>query len=91
MPKLNKMTEDQIKDITEKPAKKESQRQIIRKQYLELMKGYHPGEWVSVELEEGENRTSVRNRLLAAAKELGWTLAFRRTSGGKITFEIKKA
>ncbi len=91
MPKLSKMSEDQIKEIAGKPEKKESQRQIIRRQYKELLKSYQPGEWVSVDLEKDESRTTERNRLSAAAKELGWKLEFKRVSGGKIAFEIKQA
>jgi hypothetical protein len=90
MPKITRMDEEEIKKITEKRVKKTNSRLIIRQQYVDMLKGYHPGEWVSVELEENEDRLTVKNRLGKAAQELGWKLEFKRTRNPRtMIFEIK--
>ncbi|MCL4559918.1 MAG: hypothetical protein M1281_04785 [Chloroflexi bacterium] len=88
MPKLTKLTNDEIESLI-KPRSHPSQREIIRKQFIEYLNKYKPGDWISVDLEEGETRQTVKNRLKSAAKELGWQLNFLRTRND-IKFEIQK-
>ncbi len=89
MPKLAKMTNEQIEALQKKPSGP-NERERTRQQYIEYLKSFKPGDWVSVELEEGEKKQNVRNRLKTAAKELGYNLNFVRTKDG-IKFEIQKA
>ncbi len=89
MPKLSKMSEDEVKALTTKKST-QSEREMIRQQYLDYLKNFKPGDWVSVELEEGEKRQTVKNRLKTAAKELGYNLNFSR-SRGPLKFEVQKA
>jgi len=88
MPVFTKMTEEDVKSLLEKKQKKEpNQREIVRQQYLDYLKQYKAGDWVSVKLDEGENRITTKNRLNKAAGELGWELQFVR-SRGSLKFQI---
>ena len=88
MPRLSKLNEEEVKALTEKkPA--QSGREMVRRQYVDYLKNYNPGDWVSVDLEEGEKRQTVKNRLTAAAKQLGYQLNFIRTRGA-LKFEVQK-
>ncbi len=89
MPKLTKLSIEEIEAL-KKPRSGPSQREIIRKRYMDHLNQFKPGDWISVELEQGESRQTVKNRLKAAAKELGFELNFIRTRNG-IKFEIQKA
>lgn len=88
MPKLTRMSEDEVQALTTRKPK-ENERQKIRQEYTEYLKGFKPGDWVSVELEEGEKRQTVKNRLKAAGKELGYNLNFSRTRGA-LRFEVQR-
>ncbi len=88
MPKLSKMSEEEVKALTAKKSAM-SERETIRQQYIDYLKNFRPGDWVSVELEEGEKRQTVKNRLKTAAKELGYDLNFSRIRGS-LKFEIQK-
>lgn len=88
MPVFTKMTEDDVKALLEKKQKKApNQREIVKQQYMDYLKQYKVGDWLSVALEEGENRVTIRNRLSKAAGALGWELQFVRTRG-PLKFQI---
>lgn len=89
MPKLSKMSNEEVETL-KKNKSGQSERERIRQQYMEYLKTFQVGDWVSVELEEGEKKLNVRNRLKSAAKELGYTLKFVR-SKNNLKFEIQKA
>jgi hypothetical protein len=89
MPTLTKMSDEEVEALTTKKSGP-SERARIRQQYIDYLKEFKPGDWVSVELQEGEKRQTVRNRLLAAAKELGYDLKITR-SRGNLRFEIQSA
>lgn len=88
MPKFSRLSKDEIEKIMKRNKKGGvSQRQQTRQDYVNYLQEYKPGDWVSVDLQAGENKQTVRNRLLRAAKTLGWKLNFVR-SRGPIRFEI---
>ncbi len=88
MPKFSRLSNDEIEKIMKRNKKGGvSQRQQTRQEYVDYLKEYKPGDWVSVDLGSGENKQTVRNRLLRAAKTLGWKLNFV-CSRGPIRFEI---
>ncbi len=88
MPKFSRLSDTEIEKLMKRNKKDGvSQRQQTRQSYIDYLSKFKPGDWISVELEEGENKQTVRNRLLRAAKTLGWKLNFIR-SRGPIRFEI---
>lgn len=89
MPKFTRLTEEQIEKLMKRnKSDGVSQRQLTRQQYVDYLTKFKPGDWVSVDLDAGENKQTVRNRLTRAAKTLGWKLNFIR-SRGPIRFEIQ--
>jgi hypothetical protein len=89
MPKLTKLSVEEVEAMKAKKSG-QSERGRIRQQYVDYLKGYQPGDWVSVEMEMGEKRQTVKNRLVAAAKELDYKLNFVR-SRGSLRFEVQRA
>jgi len=88
MPVFTKMTQEDVEVLLGKKQRKGlNQREAVRQQYVEYLKQYQPGEWVSVELQEGEQRVTIKNRLIKAADEIGCELKFAR-SRGTIKFEV---
>jgi transcriptional regulator len=82
------MTEEDVEILLGKRQRKGlNQREAVRQQYIEYLKQYQPGEWVLVELQEGEQRVTIKNRLIKAADEIGYELKFAR-SRGTIKFEV---
>jgi len=92
MPKIRKLTEEEVEKLIRPKVKRQgpSQRELIRQQYRGYLEGLKPGEWAALELEEGERKLTVRNRLKRAAQELGVELVFRRSRGPVIYFQIAK-
>ena len=88
MPTIRKLSPE---EITSRETSKLSQRQQTARQYDALLTDFAPGEWAEVELDDGDNRLTVRNRLQAAAERRGYNLAFRRTSGNMVRFAVEEA
>lgn len=88
MPSIRKLSPE---EVTSRETSKLSQRQQTARQYDALLADFAPGEWAEVELDDGDNRLTVRNRLQAAAERRGFNLAFRRTSGNMVRFAIEEA
>lgn len=86
MPTIRKLNPD---EITVQKTAKLSARQQTAYQYDALLADFAPGEWAEVDLDDGDNRLTVRNRLEAAANRRGLHLAFRRTSGRMVRFAIE--
>ena len=91
MPKVRKPTDEEIEKLTRPRVARQgpSQRELIRQQYRQYLQDLQSGDWVAVELEEGERKLTVRNRLKRAAAELGMELEFRRSRGPVIYFRVK--
>lgn len=89
MPTLNKMNSDEIEALKKKKSGL-SERAKTRQEYIEKLNKFQPGDWISVDLNEGDKRQTVRNRLKTAAKELGYHLNFMRTRNNLI-FEIQNS
>lgn len=88
MPTIRKLSSD---EITAHKTAKLSPRQQTAHQYDALLADFSPGEWAEVDLDDGDNRLTVRNRLEAAATRRGLHLAFRRSSGTIVRFAIEAA
>ncbi len=89
MPEFKKMDKEEVEALTTKPEKKPSEREQTRQEYKEYLEQFKPGDWVKVNLKEGENRQTVKNRLMRAAKDLGYKLNFQGTRG-PLRFEVQK-
>ena len=88
MPMIRKLSSD---EITVQKTAKLSSRQQTAQQYDAMLADFVPGEWAEVDLDDGDNRLTTRNRLEAAAQRRGLHLAFRRTSGHIVRFAIEAA
>ena len=89
MPTFKRLTEEEIAAL--EPRRRTglgTQRRELAETYRENLSAYQPGDWVEVALEEGEKRDTVKMRLKRVAKELGMQLAFRRTRGDRLRFQI---
>ena len=92
MAKFRKLSEEEVQTLMQKKTKGKgpSMREQIRQQYRDYLKELKSGDWAELELQEGEKKLTIRNRLLRAAKDLGVEIEFRRTRGPKIYFQLKK-
>ncbi len=83
MPEFEKLSKEEVAKILMK--KKQSQgvskREQILQKYMEQLKGLEAGEGLEVKLAEGDNRQTVKNRLLRAAERLGIEIEFIRSRG----------
>jgi hypothetical protein len=68
-----------------------STRWLVEEQYDEFLVDYGPGDYGEAELDEGENRLTVRNRFKAAAARRGVELVFQPTRGNVMRFRIVPA
>lgn len=85
MPTIRKMTQEEVEDFK---GHKLSQRQRTAREYDAMVEGFQTGEWGEVVLSEADNRLTVRSRLQAAAERHGVALAFQRTQGMFLRFEV---
>jgi hypothetical protein len=85
MPTIRKLSLDEVRDIQKRT---KGTRKLIEEEYDALLEGYSIGDYGEVELLDGENRLTVRNRLKAAAGRKGIALDFRRTKGNYMRFRV---
>jgi hypothetical protein len=88
MPDFQKLSREEIEALT--PGKRPSQRARIREEYQSFLRDIEPGEGGEVRIAEGENRTTIRNRLKSAAKALDKKITFLRTRGDILRFRIEE-
>src|SRR3954471_17136204 len=85
MPQVRKLAPEEVQAFQDKG---KGQRKLVEEQYDAILSDYAVGEYGEALLEPEENRLTVRNRLAAAAKRRGLGIAFRRTSGELLRFQI---
>lgn len=85
MPKVRKLSHDEVWDLEKK---NKGQRKMVEEEYDRFLSDYSIGEYGEAELEENENRITVRNRLKAAATRRGLALDFKRTKGNMLRFRV---
>jgi hypothetical protein len=85
MPQVRKLAPEEIQAFQNKG---KSQRKLIEEQYDAILSDYDVGEYGEALLEPEDNRLTVRNRLVAAAKRRGLGITFRRTSRDMLRFQI---
>jgi hypothetical protein len=91
MPSFRKLSNQEVDALLAERQKRKvaGQRALARQQYRDYLAQFRPGDWVVVEPTESESRITVKNRLLRAAKELGYELNFLR-SRGALRIEIRQ-
>jgi hypothetical protein len=85
MPQLRKLAPEEVQAIENKG---KGTRKITEEQYDTFLSDYQVGDYGEAELEQDEKRLTVRNRLKAAASRREIGVAFRRTQGNIIRFQI---
>lgn len=85
MPKVRKLSVDEVRTIEHK---NKGQRKVVEELYDTFLDGYNVGDYGEAELESGEKRITVRNRLKAAAARRQVNLEFRRTKGDTLRFRV---
>jgi hypothetical protein len=86
MPSFRKLAKEEVNHIK---GRKMSQRQRTAREYDMMLENFETGDWGEVVLSESDNRLTVRSRLQAAAERRGVSLAFQRTHGSVLRFEVK--
>ncbi len=85
MPRVRKLTKEEILFLENKG---KGMRALIAAEYDQFLEDYAIGDYGELELEPDDRRTTVRNRLRAAARRRGFDILFFRTRGSTIPFKI---
>jgi hypothetical protein len=85
MPTIRRLTAQEVQSLENKG---KGQRRLVEEQYDAFLADYGPGDYGEAELDENENRLTVRNRFKAAAARRGLNLIFPRTTGNVIRFRV---
>jgi hypothetical protein len=88
MPIVRKLNEQEVQTLERKG---KGRRKLVEEQYDAFLASYGPGDYGEAELDEGENRLTVRKRFKAAAARRGLELVFQRTNGNVLRFKIAPA
>lgn len=88
MPVVRKLSGDEVRTLETKPL---GERGRVVAEYDTYLLDFAQGDYGEVQLDEGDNRLTIRNRLQAAAARRQLALSFRRTTGPKIRFQIVAA
>lgn len=88
MPKVRKLSLDEVRTIENKG---KGQRKLVEEQYDAIISDYAIGDYGEAELDPGENRLTVRNRIKAAAGRRKLAIEFKRTRGDVIRFKVLEA
>jgi len=81
MPTFRKLDKEKVDDIltSKQKGRGQSQRELALQAYIEQLKGLDVGEGLEIKLSKTDNRQTVKNRLLRAAKRLGIEIQFIRS------------
>jgi len=85
MPRVRKLTKEEVLVLENKG---KGMRALIAAEYDQFLEDYTIGDYGEVELEPDDRRTTVRNRLRAAARRRGFDILFFRTRGSTIPFKV---
>jgi len=85
MPSVRKLS---VAEIDALQNRRKGLRKQVEEEYDGILRDYTAGEYGIAELGAEENRLTVRNRLKAAANRRGMSIAFRRTKGPQLRFQV---
>lgn len=88
MPSVRKLSQDEVRSLENRG---KGQRKLIEELYDGILNEYGEGDYGEADLEEMENRLTVRNRLKAAASRRSLSLDFKRTKGNLLRFKVLPA
>lgn len=88
MPTMRKLTTDEVRALETKPLGNRAQ---VAAEYDTYLQEFAAGDYGEVQLDENDNRLTVRNRLQAAAGRRSLKLTFRRTKGLLLRFRVEAA
>jgi len=88
MPIVRKLTAEEVEALEAKGSKGANARDEIAQQYDQFLIEFGPNEHGEVQLDEGENKLNIRNRLRAAAERRGLKLEFIHTNGIVVRFKV---
>lgn len=77
MPKFQKLDQAKVAELFD-----------VLSEYREFLATVPAGQGGEIVLEEGDNKTTIKNRLTAAAKEMKIRLEFARTKDDMIRFRV---
>ena len=90
MPRLEKMTQDEIEDLQKKTNGNSGKRKEIEREYDAFLADYQIGDFGKAYLEDGDSKVNVRNRLRAAAERRDLRIKFLKSKDNTlIKFEIE--
>jgi len=85
MPQVRKLAPEEVQKFQNKP---KGQRKLVEEQYDAILSNYDVGDYGEALLEPEDNRLTVRNRLIAAAKRRGLSITYLRTNSELLRFQI---
>jgi hypothetical protein len=88
MPIVRKLTAEEVVELERKTSKGDNARSEIARQYDQFLIEFGPNEHGEVQLDEGDNKLNIRNRLRAAAERRGLKLEFIRSNGIVVRFKV---
>jgi hypothetical protein len=88
MPTIRKLTAEEVAELERKTSKGDNARAEIAQQYDQFLIEFGPNQLGEVQLDEGENKLNIRNRLRSAAERRGLKLEFIRTNGIVVRFKV---
>lgn len=89
MLEMRKLSREEVKQEMQvrKPSPRSEERRKMIEQFKDLLSKLQPGEGGEIKIVDRRQRTTIKNRLLRAAEELGVKIAFIRKRG-RIVFYI---
>ncbi len=84
MPNFRTLNKTEIAALTARRPRVEALTEYV--DYLTTLK---PGDWGSIDIEQGESQRAIKRRTSTAAKSLGKTIRWRRSqSDNRLVFEV---
>jgi len=89
MPTVRKLTAEEVEALEARSNKGANTRAEIAQQYDQFLIEFEPNEHGEVQLDQGDNKLNIRNRLSASAERRGLKLEFIRTNGLVVRFKVR--
>jgi hypothetical protein len=85
MPQFRKLSNDEVTALSTRRV-----REDVLVPYLSNLSSLRPGDWGSIELEDGDTQRAVKRRTTVAARTQGKDIRWRRSpSPQRLVFEVR--